>query len=508
VFLKIEPPSPAPLTPRDYWILGVILAAFVLIASLAAAAKAASNDEGFVANQSWTLATEGRMAVTIIIDKVRPGAGTDHRAYWIAPLQPVLQAGWFLAFGRSLFAMRFFTIIFGVVALVAFFLFLDRLSGRRAVSLAGAGMLALSYVFLDTGSYGRMDMMAAALGLSGWAAYVCWRRDQFDRAIFISQTLIVMSGITHWCGLLWAVGLMLLTVGWDVRRLRLRHLGLAAIPYVVGGLAWGAYIWQDPAEFRRQFFANATASGRMSGLSAPWMGVWREFVERYPVSYGLRSHTAGNRGPIFLKACILAAYLGAILTSLFWKQMRERPERNILLLLTGIFFLLLGVLEGQKLSLYLIHIIPLYTALLAMVVGVLWERRTVPRWLMVVALTGILLVDAGGMVYRIRHNPIGTLYLPVGQALRQYAPPGSIVYGHNSLYFVIDDQYKYRDDSYLGFQDGKIPDYYIMEETWNTIHAEQQQLQSDLWRHIEKIRKNSRLLYQNAAYAVYEIEKR
>jgi 4-amino-4-deoxy-L-arabinose transferase-like glycosyltransferase len=508
VIFKSEPPAPAPLTRRDYWILGAILAAFVLMAGFAAAAKAASNDEGFFANQSWTLATEGRMAVTIMIDKVRPGAGIDHRAYWIAPLQPVLQAGWFLALGRSLFAMRCLTIIFGVVALVAFFLFLDRLSGRRAVGLTGTGILGLSYVFLDTGSYGRMDMMAAALGLSGWAVYICWRRDQFDRAVLLSQTLIVLSGMTHWCGLLWALGLVLLTVGWDFQRLRLRHLGLAAIPYAVGALAWGAYIWQDPAEFRRQFFANATASGRMSGLSAPWMGVWREFVERYPISYGLRSHTAGNRGPIFLKACILAAYVGAILANLFWKQLRERPERNVLLVLTAVFFLLHGVLEGQKLSLYLIHIVPLYTALLALLVFVLWEQRTVPRWLTGLALAGVLLIDAGGMAYRIRQNPIGTNYLPVGQALRQYAPPGSIVYGHNSLYFTIDDHYKYRDDSYLGFQDGKVPDYYIMEETWHTIHAEQEQLQSDLWRHIEKLRKQSRLLYQNAVYAVYAIEKR
>lgn len=502
------PPSAGPLTRREYGWLAAIAVLFVLIAALAARTKAPANDEGPLANISWTLVQEGRMAITIYVDKDRPGEGVDKRAYLVAPLYPVVLAGVFEVWGRSLVAMRWIAIVFGVVGIGAFFLYLDRLTGRRPVALLGAGLLGLSYVYLDAGSYGRMDNMSTALGLAGWAAYLYWREEQFDRAILVSQTLIVLGGITHWCGLFWALGLYLQTIGWDGRRLRWRHLGLAAIPYGIAGAAWGAYIWLDPREFLRQFFGNAKASGRMSGLSAPWMGIWREFTERYPTSYGLGAHMAGNRGPIFLKAGMLAAYVAALVACLVWTPLRKREGRGMLLLLAALFFLLHGILEGQKLTLYLVHIVPMYTGLLALAAAEVAERGIGARWAVAVGLAGLLLVDAGGMLYRTRQNALATINAPVGAAIREQAPAGSLVYGHSSLYFTVDERYVYRDDSYLGYLDGKVPDYYITDLTWDIIHTEQKELQSNIWRHIAAVRERSQLLYRNAAYAVYRVEKR
>ena len=100
-------------------------------------------------------------------------------------------------------------------------------------------------------------MMSASLGLAGIAAYLNLRELSLTRAVLVSQSCAVAAGLTHPVGgLLWWAALLLLTLYFDLRRLRFRQLMTALIPYVVGGIGWGIYIARSPSDFWAQFIGN------------------------------------------------------------------------------------------------------------------------------------------------------------------------------------------------------------------------------------------------------------
>src|SRR3989442_14182557 len=101
--------------------------------------------------------------------------GIDRYTYWTVPLHLLAQAGWYKAFGFGLFAMRALSAVWGLVALAALYAALLMLSGDQRAAALSTALIALDSSFIATASSGRMDMMNAALGLAGLAAYLLLR---------------------------------------------------------------------------------------------------------------------------------------------------------------------------------------------------------------------------------------------------------------------------------------------------------------------------------------------
>ncbi len=154
---------------------GAAVVVYVALAFGSAATKSPEIDEGFFANPAFNLATRGFMGTTVLEDEGSALKGIRERTYWIPPLHLVLQAGWYKVVGFGLVQLRAVSILWGLVALGAWFLIMRQLSGERSVGLLTAGLLALDYTFVAVASLGRMDMMCAALGFAGLAAYVTLR---------------------------------------------------------------------------------------------------------------------------------------------------------------------------------------------------------------------------------------------------------------------------------------------------------------------------------------------
>lgn len=499
-----EPPT-KPVAKRFYLLIACVVLAYLALAAGSTLTKSPWSDEAWFANAALNLATKGRMATTVIETAGTNLKGLDQHTYWVMPLHLVTQAGWYKIFGFSLFSLRLLSTVFGLIALASWFIIVKVLSGDQKVALLTVTILSCDYIFIMGASFGRPDMMSTAFGSAALACYLLLRERNLTLAILVGHSLVAVCGLTHPNGgVLFFAGLLFITLYFDRSRLIKRHAIIFAIPYLVGGAAWGAYILEAPSLFVSQFIANGTMGGRMSGIFSPFSALKNEIILRYLNAFGLGEHSVGSRGPRELKALILVAYIASIVCAVSIPTIRRHQGYRVLLILTGMFFLILTVFDGQKLSLYLIHIIPLYTAILAVCVRWCWTRRGVPKWLILLTVFGLMCVQVGGILYRIKQNPHEKSYMAAVRFLRHTADDKPLIMGSAVLGFQLGFD-NLVDDVKLGFYSGKKPDLIVLGETYEVALREYQANEPRIHNHIERVLgMEYRQIYDRELYKIYE----
>jgi len=496
------------LTRQTYLVPLIVIVAgiFFALAVGSAFTKSPWSDEAWFAQAGLNLATKGEMTTPVLETAGTKFKGLDRHTYWVMPLHLVTQAGWYKIFGFSLLSMRVLSAVFGVLALFAWYVVVKSLTGNRKIALLTFGLLACDYIFVQAAAFGRMDMMSHALGAAGVAVYLHLRERNFNRAVLFGQSLIAACGLTHPNGgVAFFLGLLFLTVYFDRSRLRWQHLGLAAIPYVIGAVGWGAYILDAPADFVAQLTANATTGGRMSSLNSPLSAIKNEITARYLTAFGLGGHMVSSAGPIWVKSFVLLGYLIALAGCLSVRDIRTQKGTRALLILTGIFFLVLTFFDGQKLSFYLIHIVPLYTALVAVFVYWCYTKRGAPALVIALCVCGFLAIQLGGILYRMKLNAHGKSYVPAVNFLKANSTPDTLVMGSAVLGF----EYGYDrvvDDVRFGFNTGRRPDYIVIndvyEETIRYYRAGGEG--AELARHVNNLlEREYELVYDQNFYQIY-----
>ena len=486
-------------------LVAAAVALYLTLAFGSALTKSPEIDEGFFANPAFNLATKGTMATTVLETEGSALRGIHEHTYWVLPLHLILQAGWYKIFGFGLVPLRSISIMWGLVALAAWFLIVRQLSGSRTLGLLTAALLAVDYTFIAVGSLGRMDMMCAALGYAGLAAYLTLRERRFGAAVFLSHALVVLSGLTHPNGIIHLAGLVLVTLYFDRRRLHLAHVGLAAIPYLLGAAGWGLYILEDPAAFVAQFAMNSRDGGRLIGLKAPWLGVANEFILRYPHAFGLAANSAGHSGPIYLKSLLLVPYAVAVVWAFASRSVRGHAGYRALLLLILCYFVILSLIDGQKETPYLIHIFPLYVALLALLLRRCWDGRWVARPLLALCLAGFVALEVGGMLMRIRQRTYQNLYQPTIAFLERNSDEATRITGSSALGFGLNFRDTLTDDIRLGYASGKRPRFIVISSEYELSFAGGLGKQPELARYISALLTEEYApVYQNAGFKVYE----
>jgi len=172
--------------------------------------------------------------------------------------------------------------------------------------------------------------------------------------------------------------LLTLVLWYDRRRLSLSGFIAAAAPCVLFGFVWILYVLQDYPAFVDQMRENGM-NGRWTRTLNPLAIVWNEIRERYLVAFGFVTG-----GFALAKAFALFAYLAAVAGCLASPRLRTRPSTRLLLLLLAVYFAAMSVFN-QKLSYYLIHILPIYIALLSVWIVWLWDNYPRVRSLLAVA---------------------------------------------------------------------------------------------------------------------------
>src|SRR4029077_13038964 len=150
------------------------------------------------------------------------------------------------------------------------FLVVKKITGDTRIGLLTAALLATDFTFLWGAGVGRMDMMCEASGLGGIAAFLWLREKNLFWAILAGHAGVAAAGLAHPMALGAFAGLIALTLYYDRRRIRIAHVAVAAVPYLVGAVAWGAYIAKDPALFWAQFSTNV-GNRVVSGPMVHWL---------------------------------------------------------------------------------------------------------------------------------------------------------------------------------------------------------------------------------------------
>jgi hypothetical protein len=404
---------------RTTWIISTVI--YLALAAGTAMTRQPYGDEGELASPAYNLVHRGHLEVT-----QWERARQSHKAYWMPPIFFLAQAAWQMIVGFGVIQLRLGTVVWGLVLLFAAGSIVRRVTGDGILSALIAVALATDYTYLMHAGIGRCEIMSAALAILASAVYLMLRNRSLTAAVFTSHALMTLSGLTHPVGgMLWMPCLLGLQFGLDARRLQWKHYALGALPYVLGVLGWGAYIVQDPAEFKRQFFGISLSEHRFAGFAHPVTAIRRE-LGRFVQYYGLRPDASWA---VRLKVMLPVGYLMGLAGALLIPTIRRRPFIKACLLLLGAQLLILTFIEGTKQSHYIVHVIPTLVAILAAVWWALFTNRPTRR--LILASLGLLfvIVQVGPVLFRIRENPYRNDWLPAVAIARPFVEQKLLVIG-------------------------------------------------------------------------------
>jgi len=229
------------------------------------------------------------------------------------------------------------------------------------------------------------------------------------------------------------------------------------VPYLIGATAWGTYILQDPAEFKRQFFGISLSEHRFAGLADPITAVRRE-LGRFFGYYGVRPDASwAVRLKVMLPVGYLVSLAGAVLIPGIRKQ---RFVRGCLFLLAA-QLLILTFIEGTKQSHYIVDVIPTLVAILVVVLWSLYTSQRKRRWILATAGVMFVVVQIGPVLFRIRENPYRKDFLPAVETARPFVEQRLVVVGGPEFGTPFDFPENVISRPDYGYRSMQIPDVIV-----------------------------------------------
>jgi hypothetical protein len=458
----------------------LIIVVYIVLAAAMARVRAPDADEGSFGNAAVVFGTKHILAMPMRNRVWLPGL--DSHLYVTAPLYFVGLSLWFKLFGAAIVTMRYFSVFWGVVGLIAWYFIVNALTKNRGVALLSMALIALNYDYINLTSE-RYDPMVAALNAAGMAVYIVLRERNFPVAVFISNVLVAAAFVTHPYGLFGFAGLALLCLSLDRQKLSVKVLALAATPYVLALAGWGTYIAQEPRLFWTQFHGNA--SGRLSHLFSPWTAFVAEIHDRYIVLFG--GWRPGVPVYMKIKTLILITIFVSICGCLLSAEIRRVRGHRIILSLTGLWFLMLMLLEGTKLYNYLLLIWPIYFVIVA-----IWLESLIRKggWLRYASIVGICLLVIFAITsigYRARLNSYQNAFLPALRYLQENVKGNDLVVGSGSFGFGLDFEKHVLDDHQLGYSVGEVPEYIVIDKQYSDQINASRRPKPDLYRYVQNM---------------------
>jgi hypothetical protein len=484
-------------TRAFYLTLAAIVAMIYLVLAVGRAVTDGPGcDEGWFASPAHNLVAKAHMGTTVIEESNLSMTTRIHQyTYWVMPLNILAQAAAYEISGFGLFVMRSISVAFGLIALLAWFFIINSLAGDKKIAIFTVALMALDFAFIRSASSGRMDMMCAALNFAAFALYLGLRGRNFGMAVLASNALVALSGLTHPNGMLGFAGLAFLTLYYDRRNIKWRHALVAAVPYVIGVASYWLYIRHDPNLFLTQLSGNG--GGRLWGLASPWGALKYEITERY---LGLSAGRAAN----YLKVALVAAYGLGVAGAICTREIRASKGYRALLIISAIFFAQQTFLEGTKLYLYLVHITPLFAALLARWVYSCWMNRRLPRLVIAPAFCGLIVLHLAGSAYVMARDSYHKSYLPAVNFLNQNSNEQSLIMGTSELSFDLKSYDSLLDDKYLGYNSGRAPDFIVVDARYEQEHEAVRYKRPEVYQHINKLlSENYRQVFAHTSYKIF-----
>ncbi|MCX6646556.1 MAG: glycosyltransferase family 39 protein [bacterium] len=436
---------------------------FILIVSATIFTKQPYVDEGWFYSPAYNLVEHGFMGTSIKETAGYPWTKIDQLTYWQPPVDFLMQAGWYSIFGTGLFSMRYLSAVFALICLISIFSIVRKVTGNYWMALLAMFLASIDLNFIDAASDGRMDMMSTAFAFAAFAVYLNERDKNISRAMLIGHSLVVLSGLTHPDGILALFGMIALNIFMDRKNIKFRHIFLATIPYILGGLGWGLYIMQDPQAFWDQFSVNLLSK---IGTGSIFESFKSEITGRYMRAYGW---TDGSSALSRLRIFVLLFYFAGAAASFFIPRKFSNRGLNPLLLLFAAYFLVMTLLIGYKWSRYVIYILPLYVSLTAISGLYLFNLNKYNKYIIYTIMVIITLMQLGSDFRRVREDSYHNIYMPVIMEVNQQIESGRfedtqpLVSAGAELGFGLGFDGQVIEDPMLGYYSGKLPDIIVLE---------------------------------------------
>ncbi len=406
--------------------------------------------------------------------------------------------------GYEIDALRMDSVVWGVVLILSCYFLVAGLTRDRLTAALTLILLACNYDIMNMGS-GRQDIMCAGLAMAGLACYVWWRERHLIKAVLLAHSLIAAASMTHPYGLFGLVGFSILFAMLDLRRLTLRLVLIAALPWGVALGAWGLYIAQNPAEFVKQITTNG--KGRISAMGQPLEAFVTEIRVRYLQAFaGFRPDV-----PVYMriKILLLLAYAAGFAGCLLTRSIRQDKRKLALVVFGLVSACLLTFVESQRLYNYMIHVLPIYLIVLAIWVGCLVRRG--PLWdkLVIAAIVLFCIYTASVVAYRAWLNEYRSLYKPTLEFLANNVRGNDLVMGPPEFGTRLGFREHCLDDETLGFRNRLTPTFVVIDRDFANRESQLQQYNPPAFSHVRSILDQSDLVFQRGDgryfYRVYRV---
>ena len=443
----------------------IILSIYVIVVAFAIAEKQPWFDEGAYAHPSYNLLNYGHLGMPVLFSQLRAWPSVDYYTFHMPPLSFVLQAGWFWLFDFGVFQMRSLSAVFGAILILSLYFLVLKISNRHVLALLSIGIIGTDYNMITWCADGRMDIICAGLGFASASLFICLREKQFGWALIGSQTLVVASGLTHPTGILYLIGVLLLILIYDWRRIKLTKIILMLVPFVIGGAGWGHYIAQDVGAFQNQFFGNY--GGRETRFfSAPLAELNRYLSPAFGIG-----DQVGRLGQ--LKIFQLIAYWAAVICFVCIPSLRLHARITPVFILLILFIIMTAVILSSPHLSYLVHVIPLYAVVLAAVLS--WGfNQGLSGKIVTITLLGFLIAvqAAGPFVKYFTQNGYAHIYQPAVNIISEFYHPGDIIVGSSEFAFAFGYEGEVIDNHMLGVKGGLEGDIVILGGGYRKLYLD------------------------------------
>ena len=487
--------------------LVVILAVYFGLALANARTLMPWCDEAWFAGPAVNLVTRGYMGTPVLDPTAAWGEvgfrdirQVDRYTYWIMPLFPFTLSVWFRILPVGLFTDRLYSVMWGAVALLAWFVLLRKLADDARVALCGIALMAIDFTFLWGAGVGRMDMMCAALGSSALAVYVSLREGHFRGAVVASNACVAAAALAHPLALGWCAALIALTLFYDRRRIRIPHVLLAGVPYLLAGLAWASYILQNPPLWWEQFSSDAHHRTLTGSL---WTNLHAQIIQRYVWMFGMAPDTHGLS---HLKIIALVIYVIGLVAAVATPLIRRHQGYRGLFVIGLAIWIIMSLVDKDIHPFYLVHFMLPIIAILGVWLALAWHKGLAPHWLVSTLAAVLVLVQAAVFISRFRADPYNTLYRSSATYLKQHMRPEDRVFASAELAFELGWGDRVIDDFRLGYKTGKQARFVVLDQNrYQEWIPNLQMYDPAAYRQIRDMLDHQyRMVYKNAGYEIYE----
>jgi len=453
-------------------------------------------DEGHFSSAAYNLAHFGVLGTTTIDPDATGLLRINQRTYFVMPLYLLVQAGWLKLFPASIFSIRILNLLLLVPTLWCIHRIVHILTGNKLAAAITVALLPLDYAFMFATISARPDVLCLLFGMMAIASYLTLRTSSFHRAMLWSAFFVTLSVLTHPNAVIHAVALAALILYYDRSRIDVKSvLGAMAMACLLF-LPWALYVSEDFAAFRAQMSANALNNHRFAASLNPLRLVLDE-LGRYANAYGLLS---GQSLPK-LKAVVLVPYIAALAAVFLWPSFRSLKGVRLLAIGWALCFAVQCVFN-QKLSVYLLHILPFYAALVATLIVFLWQKYSTAAKGLALLLVFAAAVQVSGMVLS-SFDKSEEFQRQAANFIERRMTAARTINGSVVLTYDLNFDSRLTEDHALGLTTGKRPDVIVIDDNYRESFAYMAKSRPELFAQVQSRLNQYTLAREFGTYRVY-----